>query len=367
MAVKTKPPKIADDTARRPMAAGRIWLVLAIALLVGGILNAPGLRKTALGQPLGWQRDVAIFLSDRLNEVSNPLFLDQPRAGLQALAGRSGDDDVDLSLPSPTRPVNPQLPPKVPVKKSFSPLAPLKVAIAGDSLSITPGESLINLSPATGSIATIGSVDGHISTGLARLEVFNWPAHLSEVISAGGLDAVVLTLGSNDDQNLTGDGGVGPLLSPEWETEYRRRVGGLMDLVNTKGATLFWVAIPPMSNDVRYDTRYKPMNEIVRSEAAKRPGKVVLVETDPVLTFLGSGYAQYLPTADGGFIQIRTGDGIHFTRAGGDLVAEAVLAAMRTTFDLDSWRTPSTTSASKKGATTTTRPTSTTTEVRKKK
>jgi hypothetical protein len=46
--------------------------------------------------------------------------------------------------------------------------------------------------------------------------------------------------------------------------------------------------------------------------------------------------------------QVRSADGIHFTRAGGDLVANAILQSMERAFDLTSWKTG--------GATTTTRP-----------
>ena len=42
---------------------------------------------------------------------------------------------------------------------------------------------------------------GHVATGLARPEVFNWPEHMAEVIAADNPAAVVLTLGSNDDQS----------------------------------------------------------------------------------------------------------------------------------------------------------------------
>ncbi len=346
-----------DDPARHTMAVGRVLIVMVTALLVGALLNAPGLRKTAFGQPLGWQRDVAVFIADRLNDVSTTLLLSEPRAGIQVLAGRSGDDNVDLSLPSPTRPADPDIvwpPPKI----AFSPTKPMRLAVAGDSLSVTPGESLINLAPGTGVILPTGEVDGRISTGLARPEIFNWPAHLNEKLAGGGVDALVLTLGSNDDQALTGEGGVGPLLSPEWETEYRRRVGGLMDLVTNKGTKLFWIGVPFMSNNERYDTRYQFMNAIVRSEAEKRPGKVVYVDTNPVLSIFGGGYSQYLPGPDNTFVQVRTGDGIHFTRAGGDLVANAVLKAMGETFDLESWKNPPTTKAGSPVTTTTTSTTS---------
>ena len=335
------------DPPRRTMPVGHVLLAMVVALIVGALLNAPGIRKTALGQDVGVKRDVATFFAEPFDDVSSFLLLDRPRAALQWTIGRSGDDNVDLTLPSPTL-VDAGGPKAPPPKRAFSPEQQVRMYITGDSLGITPGESLINLGLPTGVIGLLGPVDGHVATGLARPEVFNWPAYLADVIPPLDADAVVLTIGSNDDQTLTGEGGVGPLGSPEWDTEYRRRVGGLMDSVTANGeTTLFWVGIPPMRNTERYETRYRHINDIVKSEAEKRPGRVVWVDTAAVLSPFGGGYADYLENPDGSVVQVRAGDGIHFTRAGGDRIAEEVLAAMRATFDLESWRTvPSSTSTS---------------------
>ncbi len=119
-----------------------------------------------------------------------------------------------------------------------------------------------------------------------------------------------------------------------------------MDTITASGeTTLFWVGIPPMRNTERYDTRYTIINDIIKAEAALRPGKVVFVDTSTVLSPPGGGYSDYLSNPDGSVVQVRTGDGIHFTREGGDLIAGAVLQAIRQTFDLDSWMNATTTTA----------------------
>ena len=339
-----------EDTPRRTMPVAHVWVVGLIALLTGALLNAPGIRKTALGQDVGWQRDVATFFADPLFDVSHTLFLDRPRAGIQDVIGRSGDDDIDLSLPSPTIPTGTSEP-KLPQKRSFSPQHQAALYVTGDSLAITPGESVINQALATQSIGILGVVDGHVGTGLARPEVFNWPAYLAEVVARDHPDAVVLTIGSNDDQTLTGDGGGEQFGTQEWKNEYARRVGGLMDAVTGNGqATLFWVGLPPMRNTERYDTRYRLINEIVQTEAARRTGKVVFVDTSTVVSPPEGGYADYLTNPDGSVVQVRTGDGIHLTREGGDRLAALIVKTMRETFDLDSWMQTTTTSP------TTTRP-----------
>lgn len=339
------------DPPRRTMPVAHVLVVGVIALLVGALLNAPGIRKTALGQDVGWRRDVSTFFADILYDVSHTLMLDRPREALQELLGRAGDDDINVSLPSPTipptsRPTDGETPATLPPppKRAFSPTDQAALYVAGDSLAQTPGESVINQALGTGVIGLLGPVDSRVATGLARPEVFNWPAYLIDVVARDKPDAVVLSLGSNDDQSLTGEGGGQSFGTPEWIAEYRRRVGGLMDAITASGeTTLFWIGIPPMANTERFETRYRLINDIIKEEAERRPGKVVFVDTVPVLSAFGGGYAEYLPNDDGTLVQVRATDGIHFTRAGGDRIAAAVLEAMYDTFDLESWQQATTT------------------------
>jgi len=355
------------EPPRAPMAIGRVWKVGVVCLLVGALLNAAGIRKTALGQPVGWKRDVATFFANPLYDVSHALYLDRPRIWLQDLINHKGDDDVDLSLPSPkihhatgtTVPGQVTTTTTLPKKKAFTPTHQLRLWVGGDSLSIEPGESVINQAVATQVIGILQSVDGHVATGLARPEVFNWPAYLASVVANENPDAMVLTIGSNDDQALTGDNGGESLLTPEWQTEYRRRVGGLMDQVTGSGkVTLFWVGIPQMRNTVRYETRYKVINDIIRTEAEKRQGKVFFVDIAPVLTGPDGGYTDFITRSDGTVVKVRSGDGIHFERAGADVIAGVVLQAMNQAFDLTSWQksiaTTTTTATTVPGATTST-------------
>ena len=368
------------EAPRRPLAAGHVIVVAVVCLLVGGLLNAAGIRKTALGQDVGTKRDVSKFFADPLYDVSHFLHTDRLREGLKNVLGRGSDDDVNLALPSPTTTTVPgtsgsttgstPTTTTVPVKKrSFSPTHPMNVWIGGDSLSITPGESFINLAPSTGVINVVGNnVDGHVATGLARPEVFNWPAHMVDVLAQDNPDVLVYTAGSNDDQTLTGDGGVGPFGSDAWQTEFRRRVGGMMDQVTGDGKrVLFWIGIPITRNVPRSENDYRLMNNIYKSEADKRPGKVVYIDIYDMFRGPDGGYADYLGLAG---VQVRTPDGLHFTRAGGDMIANKVIQTMKDTFDLTSWQkaagttsttttpstTPSTTAANPSGTTTTTKP-----------
>ncbi|HEY6317025.1 MAG TPA: DUF459 domain-containing protein [Acidimicrobiia bacterium] len=357
---------------RVPLPAGKVIAVALIALLVGALLNAPGMRKNALGQPVGLKRDLAKFFATPVYDLSHGLDIDRLRVEFKSLLGRSSDDEVQNHLPSPTlhTPTS-ATPTTLPPREAFTPQHMLRLWIGGDSLGDTPGQSLINDATGTGAVGIVGPVDTHIATGLARPEVFNWPNYLAEVLTADQPNAVVLTLGANDDQTLTGDNGGETFGSPAWQAEYSRRVGGLMDTILGLAShpRVFMVGIPPIRDMGRYLNDYVLINNIFKTQAQMRPGRVFYVDPAPVIGTPAAGggyaYADALPNPDGTVTQVRAADGIHYTRAGGDLVANAILQQMEQAFDLTSWRTGGTTTTTTKGqhpGTTTPRhPTTTTT------
>jgi len=328
---------------RRLMAAGHVLVVTLVALSIGALLNAQGIRKTAHGQPLGWRRDVAVFFADPLADVSRFLHTDRPREWIQGRIDRAGDDDIDTSLPSPTT-IPPGATTTTAARVAYSPDNRLRMWIGGDSLAVTPGQSVLEtFAPATEGVveAVVPQVDGRVATGLARPEVFNWPAHLQAETARLDPDVVVLTMGSNDDQSLTNapDGStVGPFGSKAWVAEYRRRVGGLMDQIVAEGRTVVWVGVPIVRDVGRSQGQYTVINDVFRTEAENRPGRVVFVDIYPLFQDQNGNYADYLPNDAGDLVKYRADDGIHFTRAGGDRIAGRVLESLYQTFDLTSWK-----------------------------
>ncbi|MGH8986225.1 MAG: DUF459 domain-containing protein [Acidimicrobiia bacterium] len=344
------------EPPRRLMAAGHVIVVGIVALMLGSLLNAPGIEKTAESQPVGWRRDVSRFFAEPLADVSRFVHTDRPREWLQNALGRKGDDDINVSLPSPT--TLPAQATTTTVVTAFAPDDPLKIWVGGDSLSVVPGQSVLANFPGAseGVIQSVApEVDGQVATGLARPEVFNWPEHLKAETGRLDPDVVVLTLGSNDDQALTnapGTGTVGQGEGEAWVAEYRRRIGGLMDQLVSEGRTLVLIGIP-IVRDAGRAAEYEVINTIFKEEAAKRKDRVLFVDTYPLFKDADGNYADYLPNDAGELVRYREGDGIHLTRAGGDLVAEEVFRTLAETFDITSWKSTTTTTSS---TTTTTLP-----------
>jgi len=336
-----------DEPPRRLMAAGHVLLVGLICLSIGWALNAQGVKKTAHGQPIGWRRDVAVFFADPVASLSSFFQLSRPREALQSALGREGDDDINTALPSPTTPDAGGT--TTTIQTAFSPDDPMRVWIGGDSLAIRSGESMIeDLPPLSGGAieVVVPQIQQQVATGLARPEVLNWPEHLRSETERDDPDVVVLTVGINDAQPLTGEGGVGPFGTEEWQAEYRRRVGGLMDQVLGEGRTLVWVGIPIVRDGGR-DAQFQVINEIVRSEAELREGRVLFVDIYEMFKDHNGNYAEYLANDAGEIVKYREPDGIHLTPAGGDRVAAEVFGTIAENFDLTSWRDdqPSTTAS----------------------
>jgi hypothetical protein len=351
------------EDGRRALSAGHALVIALLAIVIGSLLNAPSLHKTAYNQKEGWRRDVALAITGPLEDVSHALLLDRPRKGLQAVLGRSGEDEIDTTITLPPAPPPttskppprtppppsqqhtsspPPAPPPKPKKLAFSPKKKLRLWIAGDSLVITPGWAIVRAAGRARAILPVGGgPDGRVATGLERPDVFNWFTHVAEKMRTLKPKAVVLDFGGNDDHGyMTGTPkgvSIGDFGSRSWVKEYRRRVGGVMDTINRAGAFVVWIGMPITRNEAQ-TARFDVINAAVEAEARKRRGKVAFIDTYGTFASDSGGFAQYLTDSNGQKILVRAPDGVHFERAGGDIIARMVLHALNEEFDLTSWR-----------------------------
>ena len=299
---RRRPRPRTGEGGRRLHSAGSAIVVSLAGLLIALLLNAPGLHKSATIQPEGWKRDAALAITGPLEGVSGALLLDRPRRALKAVLGRSDDDEVDtaVAVPEPFPPQSEEDTQSAPPKREkFSPRRKLRLWIAGDSLVIVPGQSILRAVAGNRAIAQAGAIDGRIASGLERPDVFNWFTHVSEQMRTEKPRAVVLMFGGNDDHGfMTGlpEGReVGSFGSPSWRAEYRRRVAGIMETITRNRGFLVWIGLP-ISRDGERTLRYDVINTIVQSEAAKRPGRVSYLDTyfflDRKSTRLNSSHIQ---------------------------------------------------------------------------
>ena len=77
------------STEARPLAAGRVLVVLLIALMGGALLNADAILRTAERQELGTGRSVALAFAEPLADVSGFLRLTAARDAADEALGRN--------------------------------------------------------------------------------------------------------------------------------------------------------------------------------------------------------------------------------------------------------------------------------------
>jgi hypothetical protein len=340
---RRRPQERIEDGGRRLQPAGAAVVVALLALVFGALLNAPGIRKSATIQPEGWKRDVALSLTRPLASASHALLLDRPRKALKAALGRSDDDAIDtaVAVPEPTHGKTISTSPAPLARLRFSPAHALRLWIAGDSLVIVPGESLLRALAGNRAVEPVRKIDGRIATGLERPDVFNWFTYIREQMRTRHPNAVVLMFGGNDDHDfmtgLSEGRTIGAFGSASWTAEYRRRVRAVMDLVIRQGGYLVWIGLP-ITHDAEQTARFDAMNAIVQKEAQRHPGRVAYVDTYFFFAGDDGGFAQYVTNDSGRLVKMRADDGVHFERPAGDLIAREVLKRFAKRFDLSSWR-----------------------------
>jgi hypothetical protein len=116
--------------------------------------------------------------------------------------------------------------------------------------------------------------------------------------------------------------------SPGWAAFYGTRVAKMMEEAASAGARLLWVGMPPMESP-SFSSDMAALNAVYRAEAiAHRPDASYLASW----RVLGGPQGQYrgaLIGPAGAEVALRAPDGVHITRAGGDLLAKDVLARLQ--------------------------------------
>jgi uncharacterized protein len=346
--------RLPQAEARRVGPATAVRSVL-VALALGAALNGPGLVTAATGLPLGTTREVALTLATGMERGAAALGLDRPRrwlagsrigwlpgaapvvaVGAGGPAGATGaapGDPTPTAVPpaggggatSPSDLADGTTPPSavaseptVARPRPVSAEDPLRVLLIGDSLIGTVADGFGRLMDGRDDVRWVSDV--RVATGLARPDVLDWVAHLSEQLEANDPDVVVLMIGGNDDQSLMVPGGDPVHYGRDgWAQEYEARAARLLEVAGGEGRTVVWVALPAMRPG-RLDEARRLTNAAVARAAAGRD--VLLVDAGPLVS--PDGYAARI---DG--VPVRADDGVHLTHAGGDRVAPAIAGVIR--------------------------------------
>ena len=167
------------------------------------------------------------------------------------------------------------------------------------------------------------SVEAHGGTGLARPDVFDWPAFIDSNPPPFAPDVIVILLGANDGQGLASPRGWLAFGTPEWEAGYAALVAGLTGQLLALSSRVYWVGLPIMGSP-DYDSRMRHISRIAREQAALRL-EARFIEAYSVLQADDGGFAVELPDAEGNLVAVRSTDGIHLSAAGGERLARRIM------------------------------------------
>ncbi len=320
------------------MPAGIALFVTIGALILGLLLNAADIRRTAERQPLGWQRSVAVALVEPVYHVSTFLRLDRPRAALDSAMGRetalppaTQSPEVTPSAPSTTSTSLAVTTTTVPGRRVVTEEEPLVMYIGGDSMVGQFGPMLQNRANRSGMVDSEFVYE--FESGLSRPDFVDWPERLDGVREELDPDVFVLYFGGNDAQAIyMPDGTWIPFDTPEWEAEYRRRVAEVMSTLDADGRWVYWMGMPIVQSET-FRPRVELMNSVYESVADEYT-RVTFVESWSVFVDADGNYSEYLRDESGDLVDMRLNDGVHFTTAGAIRLAEVFYGVLAGDWDL---------------------------------
>ncbi|MEM8924519.1 MAG: DUF459 domain-containing protein [Actinomycetota bacterium] len=201
---------------------------------------------------------------------------------------------------------------------------PLRLLIIGDSTLDPVGNALLRDLGETG--VAEGVIDYRVSTGLARPDFFDWPAHLRTIRPQLDPEVVVIMMGANDAQAFAVDNKAVEFGTDEWLAVYAARVSALLDELTADGRWVIWIGQPAMRS-ADFDTKMQQINRLYLEVIANHP-RALFVDARPLSVDADGRYAAYLVDENGDRFQMRMTDGVHLTPAGGDRLSPVVLSAL---------------------------------------
>jgi hypothetical protein len=323
---------------RRLMPAGRVLVVVLVALMTWTCIYAPTLKRAADASEIGVRRTVSLALLTPIAAVSDWIGVDELAGAIERAAGRGPGaaggafvpppEDIPLAPPDPEPSPSPggkpdEDPGATAEEDSIrapTPTRKLRVAIVGDSLAAGLGyfaervfrPRLVRVSG-----------QGRISTGLARPDYFNWPFTMRRIVNRFDPDLVIVMLGENDHQSLQDVEGnrEAAIGTPAWPAAYRERVLQLMRIATSGGAKVVWAGLP-IASDGRFREHSLRQNEVFEI-ASRIADDVAYFDSWNTFRAPGGGYTAYF--REGGRVTlIREGDGLHFNATGYTIVTREI-------------------------------------------
>jgi len=346
---------------RRYSTERQMALSLGVFVALMLLLESGGLYDWARRLELGPERSVALPLATGLHRALAPLGIERERERALVELARVGwsDDPAALAAANPPASVVPAHSSTLAIRaavpaasvKSVPAVAPTPLRLAPVSAASPPMCSVLPKIPAvdaaqTRTVALAGDSMMAVGlssammrqaprykdleflnlfksgTGLARPEVFNWENEYPAMLKDARPDFILVAIGANDGQGFEEDGVVYPFGSEGWEHIYERRVDSYLHMLESSGATVVWLGLPPMKAD-GYDERIAWINRIDYSVVRASP-HAIWFSTAGVIGD-SDGHFRDFGEVGGRTERLRASDGIHLSDDGAALIVAKLL------------------------------------------
>ncbi len=167
------------------------------------------------------------------------------------------------------------------------------------------------------------------SSGLNRIDYYDWYARTTEIIKDYRPDVVVVLFGGNDTQDIAdSQGKYRAIMTKEWQKAYQERVQKYAKLLDSSSVKkVYWVG-QSISNKSQYIQQFPVMNDIYKS-ASKSSPKIEFISTWD--TFAESGkFVPVVADKSGKRGYVKINDGVHFTSHGAQIISDLIVDKMAT-------------------------------------
>ena len=322
-----------SGSSARGLPAGKVLIVVLVAMLVAGLLNSAWMVRTAAGMRPGLGRTIVSTVAGPFDFVASKLALDRPRQGIDLLLGRepaaASDAEIELApndsaaLAVAGKPVAPRRTSAPVIVPHPTTAAPLQTLVLGDSLTTYTGWRLSDLM--NGKKLAKTKVVWRDGTGLATPQFFNWPDWAMQKIDDEKPKAVVVILGGNDNADMQRKGQYFNRGTPEWQAEYQRRVTVVMKEMIAHGVDRIYWSGPPTARNTVDSGLYHQINLAAQAAAASVPGARFVDLAGP--TSLNGEYLDTLVFGNSAF-KARMGDGFHWSWKAAQITSRLVGGVM---------------------------------------
>jgi len=338
-----------------PQLAAGLGVFVALAIL----LDSGGLYDWGKDLELGPERTIALPVVTTIHTALAHLGIEDGREQLLAGLARIGwsDEPAEMAIVSTTHPASggtvahgpgvasAPTPPLINPKSGNpkSPLLPLAgapplnsalptipgviaghqrtVALAGDSMmAVGIASTILRQAPHYKSLAFVSVFKS--GTGLARPEVFNWQTEYPAMLKGAKPEVILVAIGANDGQGFVDDGITYPFGSEGWQRIYQARVEAYLQMLQSDGATVVWIGLPPMKSD-KYNAKIALVNRVAYTVVSSSPRAIWFSIGGTV----GDADGQFRDFGEVGnhTVRLRQNDGIHLSDDGATLLAAKLL------------------------------------------